>query len=100
MKDGYEHEFYANGVLVHNCEYDQKTSKYSPDRMDALVWALTELMVEPLPGQGYIDLYKQRADEARARKAGAPDAAPGEPQLGAPPSPVAKAKFCVVTTNH
>ncbi|WP_020474221.1 DNA-packaging protein [Zavarzinella formosa] len=25
------------------CEYDPKTAKYSPDRMDALVWAFTEL---------------------------------------------------------
>ncbi len=29
------------------CEYDPKTSKFSPDRMDALVWAFTELMTEP-----------------------------------------------------
>ncbi len=28
------------------CEYDPKTAKFSPDRMDALVWALTELMAE------------------------------------------------------
>ena len=28
------------------CEYDPKTSKYSPDRMDALVWGFTELMTE------------------------------------------------------
>lgn len=26
------------------CEYDPKTSKYSPDRMDSLVWGFTELM--------------------------------------------------------
>lgn len=25
------------------CDYDPKTSKYSPDRMDALVWAVSEL---------------------------------------------------------
>lgn len=25
------------------CDYDPKTAKFSPDRMDALVWALTEL---------------------------------------------------------
>lgn len=28
------------------CDYDPKTAKYSPDRMDALVWGFTELMVE------------------------------------------------------
>lgn len=28
------------------CDYDPKTSKYSPDRMDSLVWGFTELMTE------------------------------------------------------
>jgi phage terminase large subunit-like protein len=28
------------------CDYDPKTSKYSPDRMDALVWGFTELMTK------------------------------------------------------
>jgi phage terminase large subunit-like protein len=27
------------------CDYDPKTSKFSPDRMDALVWAFTDLMI-------------------------------------------------------
>jgi len=31
------------------CEYDPKTSKYSPDRMDSLVWGFTELMTEGQP---------------------------------------------------
>lgn len=36
------------GVLEDQmCEYDPKTSKFSPDRMDALVWGFTELMTEP-----------------------------------------------------
>jgi phage terminase large subunit-like protein len=30
-------------------DFDRKTSGYSPDRMDALVWALTELMVDNIP---------------------------------------------------
>lgn len=28
------------------CDYDPKTAKFSPDRMDALVWGLTELLVK------------------------------------------------------
>ena len=28
------------------CDYNPKTSRFSPDRMDALVWGLTELMVD------------------------------------------------------
>jgi len=31
------------------CDYDPKTSKYSPDRMDSMVWGFTELMTEHLP---------------------------------------------------
>lgn len=28
------------------CEYDPKTSRFSPDRMDALVWGFTELLID------------------------------------------------------
>ncbi len=30
-------------------DFDRKANGYSPDRMDALVWALTELMVDAIP---------------------------------------------------
>lgn len=44
VADGFQHEFYANGILVHNCDWNPKDeTQDSPDRMDALVWALTEL---------------------------------------------------------
>ena len=40
-------EYFANGLLVHNCEFTHDFSKekagYSPDRMEALVWGFTEL---------------------------------------------------------
>ena len=57
------HEFFAGGILVHNCKVrhvgafpaleDQMCAftpegfigDGSPDRADALVWALTELMI-------------------------------------------------------
>jgi phage terminase large subunit-like protein len=32
---------------------------YSPDRVDALVWALTDLLVEPLPAGGIYEVYRQ-----------------------------------------
>jgi len=38
-----KHAFYANGILVHNCNWVPGDD--SPDRIDALVWALTELML-------------------------------------------------------
>lgn len=46
-------EYYANGILVHNCaftiDFDRKEAGYSPDRVDALVWAITDLLVDPAP---------------------------------------------------
>jgi hypothetical protein len=38
-------EFYANGILVHNCMWQPGTGMESPGRMDALVWCATELLV-------------------------------------------------------
>ena len=38
----------------------------SPDRVDALVWALTDLLLEPMPDQGIYDLYRQLAHKARS----------------------------------
>ena len=35
----------------------------SPDRVDALVWALTDLLVEPKRGEGIYELYRQLSDE-------------------------------------
>lgn len=34
---------------------------YSPDRMDALVWALTELMVGSISHEGLMDFYRQES---------------------------------------
>lgn len=43
-----EHEYFAGGFLVHNCEW--VPGDKSPDRLDALVWALTELILEKEKG--------------------------------------------------
>lgn len=44
----------------------------SPDRVDALVWALTDLLVEPMPGEGIYETYRQLsarlADPARRQR--------------------------------
>jgi phage terminase large subunit-like protein len=44
-------------------DYD-RASGYSPDRVDALVWALTELLVEPRAGEGIFEAYRRKAQEA------------------------------------
>lgn len=43
VADGFPSEFYANGVLVHNCTWEPEESTDSPDRVDALVYAGLEL---------------------------------------------------------
>lgn len=48
-----EPEYYANGILVHNCEYEASTGQPSPDRYDACVWAITELMLEGKDKRGW-----------------------------------------------
>jgi phage terminase large subunit-like protein len=49
------------------CDYDPKLSKYSPDRMDALVWAFTELMTADVAGEGWVTFMARQAAEAHLR---------------------------------
>jgi len=37
----------------------ERSKGNSPDRLDALVWALTELMVEGVPGWGVVEFYRR-----------------------------------------
>jgi phage terminase large subunit-like protein len=44
---------------------------HSPDRVDALVWALTDLLVEPKRGEGIYEMYRQlsgRLQDSSAQK--------------------------------
>ena len=43
---------------------------YSPDRMDALVWAITELMVGTVSHEGLMDYYRQEAQAVANRLSG------------------------------
>lgn len=47
-------EFFANGILVHNC-----------------VWALTELKIDPSGSTGMLDHYRLMAEAAAGKKNGA-----------------------------
>jgi hypothetical protein len=42
-------------------DFDRAAAGYSPDRVDALVWALSELMVQPMPYSGLYEFYKEKA---------------------------------------
>jgi predicted phage terminase large subunit-like protein len=44
----------------------------SPDRVDALVWALTELLVEPMESEGAYEFARQQAAAIRANQEPAP----------------------------
>jgi predicted phage terminase large subunit-like protein len=47
-------------------DFDRKAAGCSPDRVDALVWAATELLVEQMKGYAIFEVYRQRAAELAA----------------------------------
>jgi predicted phage terminase large subunit-like protein len=47
-------------------DFDRVRAGYSPDRVDALVWALTELLVEL--NDGFYELTRQRVEEMRQQQ--------------------------------
>ena len=42
-------------------DFDRAAAGYSPDRVDALVWALSELLVTPMTGEGIFEAYRRLA---------------------------------------
>jgi phage terminase large subunit-like protein len=60
-------------MCTFSAEFDRDIAGYSPDRVDALVWALTELFLNPMLGAAIFEDYRQRASEskgAESRRAG------------------------------
>jgi hypothetical protein len=47
-------------------DFDRGRAGYSPDHVDALVWALSELMVEPVAGGGLIEWTRLEAERLNA----------------------------------
>jgi hypothetical protein len=47
------HQFDA--VCLHQANIDRAAAGYSPDRVDALVWAFSELLVDPTKGEGIFE---------------------------------------------
>jgi phage terminase large subunit-like protein len=59
------------------CEYTADGSMgYSPDRMDAMVWGFTELMVGSIAHEGLMDYYRQQAQAVADRLKGVNPALP------------------------
>jgi len=51
-------------------DFDRGRAGYSPDHVDALVWALSELMVEPVAGWGLIEYTRLEAEKVTADQIG------------------------------
>ena len=49
-------------------DIDRVAAGYSPDRIDALVWAFSELLVEPIKGQGIYEPYSREEEAAEQRR--------------------------------
>jgi len=47
-------------------DIDLGAAGYSPDRVDALVWAFSELLVEPMPGEGLYEFLPPAGESRRA----------------------------------
>jgi phage terminase large subunit-like protein len=50
-------------MCAFSAEFDRDIAGYSPDHVDALVWALTELFLNPMPGAAIAELYRQDANK-------------------------------------
>jgi len=51
-------------------DFDRQAAGYSPDRVDALVWAATDLLIEPMSNWGLFELYRRRAAATEPEKRG------------------------------
>jgi hypothetical protein len=49
-------------------DLDRKRTKTSPDRVDALVWGLTELQIDPSGNTGMLDYYRSLYEKQVGKK--------------------------------
>ena len=49
-------------------DFDRSRAGYSPDRVDALVWALTDLLVAEMPGWGVYEATRRQAEALAAQR--------------------------------
>lgn len=50
-------------------DFNPRSMKYSPDRVDAMVWAFTHLMVDGTANSGLMDYYREENDRIKNRVA-------------------------------
>jgi len=56
-----DNEFFANGILVHNCTWKPGEGQ-SPNKLDALVWAITELMTGEVKEEPQEEVFENGVD--------------------------------------
>jgi phage terminase large subunit-like protein len=56
--------------------FDRRTAGFSPGRVDALVWALTDLMALPMPGYAFYEIARRQAAGETVEQIAAGAAAP------------------------
>jgi phage terminase large subunit-like protein len=47
--------------------FDRAKAGFSPGRVDALVWAMTDLILQPMKGSNIYELYREHAEAAQQR---------------------------------
>ena len=61
-------------MMEFTSDFDREVAGYSPDRVDALVWAFTNLFVNGMAGEGLYNFYRQSAVKlAEVKKEATPE---------------------------
>jgi hypothetical protein len=53
-------------------DFDKKIMGFSPDRVDALVWGISELKIELGDGTAIIDFYRKQTESRNSTNGSAP----------------------------
>jgi hypothetical protein len=64
-------------------DFDRKAAGFSPDRVDALVWAMTDLLVEEISSWGIYETTRRKAEAVIKAKLAAADAGRPKSEPGA-----------------
>jgi len=54
--------FHVGSFPTLEADFDRDAAGYSPDRVDALVWAFSELLVTPMPSYAAYEIARERAE--------------------------------------
>jgi hypothetical protein len=54
-------------------DFDRASAGFSPDRVDALVWAFADLLVEQMSNEGYYEWARQKAASLQPKKPPSPE---------------------------